>query len=242
MIGVADARSLPIEKETVHLCVTSPPYNVGIGYSSYDDNLTMEDYTAFTRDWLKETSRVLVEGGRLCVNIANVGRKPYHRLASLLSDIAVETGFLVRGEIIWNKGDAVARGKTSWGSWCDCSNPVTRDCHEYVIVFSKGQYGLDCSGFPPSDITPTEFSDYTVSVWNITPKSVSWHPVPFPDEIPYRCIKLYTRPGMTVLDPFSGSGTTARVAKMLGRKFQCFDMDKEYVSRSIYSLGGNLFK
>jgi len=117
----------------IHLMVTSPPYNVG---KVYDENLTLEEYLEFLNRVWSEVYRVLVPGGRACVNIANLGRKPYIPLHAYIIQKMLEIGFLMRGEIIWNKGSS-ASPSTAWGSWCSAANPTLRDVHEYILIFSK---------------------------------------------------------------------------------------------------------
>jgi DNA modification methylase len=229
IVEIGDATHLPLDDETIHVFISSPPYNVKIPYAHFIDDLALKDYLIFTIKWMKEAYRVLVPGGRACINIANTGRKPYLPLNAYVMMIALRIGFKIRGEIIWNKGDAVARGKTACGSWKNTTNPVTRDCHEYIEMLTKGTYKMDCTGYPKADITPTEFSDNTVSIWNIPPAHVQGHPVPFPIELATRCIKLYTRPGMNVLDPFCGSGQTMIAAKRCGRNYYGYDIDPDYV-------------
>src|SRR5512140_1522076 len=121
---------------SVHLMVTSPPYNVG---KEYDADLSLDDYLAFLVRVLKETRRVLVPGGRMCINVANLGRKPYIPLHAFIIEQAARLGFLMRGEIIWNKA-ASASPSTAWGSWKSASNPILRDVHEYILVFCKESY------------------------------------------------------------------------------------------------------
>ena len=116
---------------SVHLMVTSPPYNVR---KEYDEDLTLEEYLNLLHVVFKETYRVLVTGGRACINIANLGRKPYLPLHALIIQTMLEIGFLMRGEIIWDKA-ASASPSTAWGSWQSASNPVLRDVHEYILVF-----------------------------------------------------------------------------------------------------------
>ena len=120
----------------VHLMVTSPPYNV---QKEYDDDLTLEEYEALLRTVFTETHRVLTYGGRACINVANLGRKPYLPINALITDIMLEIGFYMRGEIIWDKGSS-AGSSTAWGSWMSATNPVLRDVHEYILVFSKGSF------------------------------------------------------------------------------------------------------
>ena len=104
----------------VHLMVTSPPYNVG---KDYDENLTLEEYLTFLKNVWVEVYRVLVPGGRICINIANLGRKPYIPLHAFIVEDMLDLGFLMRGEIIWNKASS-ASPSTAWGSWLSASNPL----------------------------------------------------------------------------------------------------------------------
>jgi len=218
-----------IPDSSVHLMVTSPPYNVG---KEYDEDLDLEEYMNMLKDVFSETYRVLVNGGRSCVNIANVGRKPYIPYHKFIIDAMLTVGFLMRGEVIWNKG-AGAGVSTAWGSWCSATNPTLRDTHEYILVFSKGKFGREGKG-KESTITRDEFLEFTKSVWSFQPESAKrvGHPAPFPVELPYRCIQLYTFKGEAVLDPFCGVGATAIAAMKTGRHFIGIDTDPEYVERA----------
>jgi site-specific DNA-methyltransferase (adenine-specific) len=172
---------------SVHLMVTSPPYNVG---KEYDNNLTWK--IPCLPDAGLETYRVLVPGGRACINIANVGRKPYIPLhASIMQDM-IDLGFLMRGEIIWDKA-ASASTSTAWGSWQSATNPTLRDTHEYILVFSKGSFRRDKMDGRVSTISKEEFLEFTKSVWGFPSESARkvGHPAPFPIELPYRLIRLY---------------------------------------------------
>lgn len=211
---------------SVHLMVTSPPYNVG---KEYDNNLTLEEYLSFLRRVWKETYRALVPGGRACINIANVGRKPYIPLhASIMQDM-IEMGFLMRGEIIWEKG-ASASTSTAWGSWQSATNPTLRDTHEYILVFSKGTYRREKMDGRKSTISKDEFLEFTKSVWQFPSESARkvGHPAPFPVQLPYRLIQLYTFSNEIVLDPFMGSGQTALAALKAGRHFVGYELSEEY--------------
>lgn len=239
-IHEGDATRIPLDDNFVHLVVLSPPYNVGIEYDSdpTGDSLEFHDYIEFTRRWMREIHRVLVNGGRACINIAGINRKPYIPWHSFVIQIAMELGFLMRGRIIWIKE---GRASTDWGSWCSPSNPVLRDHSEDILVFSKGKYKLDRARSVEPDITKEEFLEYTRTLWYIRPETSSWHPAAFPLEIPSRCIKLYTFPGQVVLDPFCGSGTTCIAAKRLGRRYIGFDRSKKYVEYARSRFGGNLW-
>ncbi len=210
----------------MHLMVTSPPYNVG---KDYDNDRTLEEYLAFLMRVWKETYRVLVPGGRACINVANVGRKPYIPLHASIMHNMIDLGFLMRGEIIWDKA-ASASTSTAWGSWQSATNPTLRDTHEYVLVFSKGSFRRDKMDGRTSTISKDEFLEFTKSVWGIPSESAKkvGHPAPFPVELPYRLIQLYTFSEEVVLDPFMGSGQTALAALKAGRHFVGYELSPDY--------------
>jgi len=212
---------------SVHLMVTSPPYNVG---KEYDEDLTLDEYRNFLKKIWKEVYRVLVPGGRACINVANLGRKPYLPLHSFIIEDMHNIGFLMRGEIIWNKASS-ASPSTAWGSWLSAKNPVLRDIHEYILIFSKESFSRANHDDQPATMTRDEFLELTKSVWTFGAESAKkiGHPAPFPIELPLRCIKLYTFENDVVLDPFVGSGTVAIAALMTNRRFVGYDIDKEYV-------------
>lgn len=210
---------------SIHLMVTSPPYNVG---KEYDENLTLNEYREFLRKVWSEVKRVLVPGGRACINIANLGRKPYIPLHVFIVEDMLDLGFLMRGEIIWNKG-ASGSPSTAWGSWLSAKNPVLRDVHEYILVFSKGMFSRG-NLRRKSTISKEEFLEFTKSVWTFAaePATKIGHPAPFPIELPYRLIQLYTFEGEIVLDPFMGSGQTAIAAVKTRRHYVGYDINEEY--------------
>jgi DNA modification methylase len=212
---------------SIHLMVTSPPYNVG---KSYDADLTLEEYLALIRRVMAEVHRVLVPGGRLCLNVANVGRKPYVSLESRLTTELLSLGFLMRGQVIWDKG-ASSSGSTAWGSWASAANPTLRDIHEYILVFSNGMFARPKIAGRDSTITRDDFLELTKSIWRFPAESAKRvnHPAPFPVELPRRCIELYTYANEVVLDPFMGSGSTAIAALESGRRFVGYETDQAFV-------------
>jgi site-specific DNA-methyltransferase (adenine-specific) len=212
---------------SVHLVVTSPPYNVG---KDYDSNMTLGEFLDVLKRVWAEVYRVLVPGGRACINVANLGRKPYIPLHAYVIEDMNELGFLMRGEVIWNKA-ASASSSTAWGSWQSASNPTLRDVHEYILMFSKGNFGREKSEVRKDTITKEEFLEFTKSVWDFPTESAKkmGHPAPFPMELPYRCIQLYTFSNEIVLDPFMGSGQTALATKKAGRHFVGYELNEEYV-------------
>ncbi len=220
----ADMHELP--DSSVHLMVTSPPYNVG---KEYDEDLTEDEYFSLLTAVWSETYRVLAPGGRACINIANIGRKPYIPLNAMTAAQMTRIGYRMRGEIIWNKS-ASAGTSCAWGSWRSASNPVLRDTHEYILVFSKGRYSRS-SKDRKSTITRDEFLEFTKSVWTFPAESAKRvrHPAPYPVELPRRLIQLYTFAEDIVLDPFMGSGTTAVASVKSGRRYVGYDTSSEYV-------------
>ncbi len=216
-----------IPDNSVHLMVTSPPYNVG---KDYDEDLSLEEYLEFLHKVWREVHRVLVPGGRACVNIANLGRKPYIPLHAYIIQGMVEMGFLMRGEIIWNKA-ASASPSTAWGSWRSPANPTLRDVHEYILIFSKAGFSRKNPAKNRATISKEEFLELTKSVWTfpaVSARSIG-HPAPFPVELPYRLIQLYTYEGDLVLDPFMGSGSTAIAALQANRHYLGYEIESAYV-------------
>ena len=226
-----DSRSLPLPDNCVHLVVTSPPYNAS---KAYDEDLSLSEYLRLLEDVFRECYRVLSSGGRIVVNVANLGRKPYIPLTSHINLIMHEIGFLHRGEVIWDKS-ASSGSSCAWGSFQSASNPCLRDIHEYLLIFSKGDYKLSRSKEERENgridtITKDDFIHQTKSIWSFPTESARRvnHPAPFPLELPRRCIEMFTFSGDVVLDPFVGSGSTAVAAKMTGRKYFGCDISSEY--------------
>lgn len=227
ILGSAE-RMKEIPDNSIHLMVTSPPYNVT---KEYDEDLTLKEYLQLLRNVFSETYRVLVHGGRACINVANLGRKPYIPLSDHISQIMIEIGYLMRGEIIWYKG-AGAGVSMAWGSWQSAANPVLRDTHEYILVFSKGSFSRKKPEGKENTITREQFMEWTKSVWIMNPESAKkvGHPAPFPVELPYRLIQLYTFTEDIILDPFMGSGSTAIAALKSSRKYVGYEIDPVYIN------------
>ena len=215
-----------IPDNSVHLMITSPPYNVS---KDYDKNLSLRQYLELLENSFRETYRVLVNGGRACINVANIGRKPYIPLSDYISQIMINIGFNMRGEIIWNKASS-ASPSTAWGSWMSATNPILRDIHEYILIFSKGDYNRNKKG-KQSTIRKEDFIEWTKSVWVMKAESAKkiGHPAPFPEELPYRLIQLYSFQNDIILDPFMGSGTTAISSLKSHRYFIGYEIEPAYI-------------
>lgn len=215
-----------VPDNSIHLMVTSPPYNVT---KDYDEDLSLLEYLELLKGVFAEVWRVLVPGGRAAINIANIGRKPYLPLHAYIINIMHQIGFHMRGEIIWNKS-ASAGVSTAWGSFASASNPTLRDIHEYILVFSKLTNKLPKEN-RENTINKENFIEWTKSIWSfpaVSAKKIG-HPAPFPEELPSRLIEFYSYKEDIVLDPFMGSGTTALAAIKLQRHFIGYEISKEYI-------------
>ena len=247
-IVVGDARDMSaVADASVALVVTSPPYFAG---KAYEEALgeghipgTYVEYLTMLRDVFAECRRVLQPGGRIAVNVANLGRRPYRSLASDVTAILQDDlRLLLRGEVVWVKQRGAA-GNCAWGSFQRPANPVLRDLTERVIIASKGRFdrAVDAKvrarrGMPSvSTMSRDEFMEATVDVWEIPPESAArvGHPAPFPVALPERLIHMNTYEGELVLDPFMGSGTTAVAAVRTGRHFVGYDTDPVYVDAAM---------
>jgi len=230
ILGDAVSSISTLPAESIHLCITSPPYYNGREeYASYD---SVDEYLSEMLEVFVAMQPALVVGGRVCVNIANFGRSPYIPLVSYLNVGMIEAGYTMRGEVVWSKGaNSSAAGSTAWGSWLSCSNPTLRDIHEMILVYQWGSPRLT-GNKKDVTITKEDFLLCTKSVWEMKTESAKriGHPAPFPVELPRRLIELYSYKGNVVLDPFAGSCTTAVAAAQSGRGFVCIDRMEEYLS------------
>ncbi len=233
-----------VADNSVALVVTSPPYFVGKEYEeAVGQGHIPADYVDFL-DMLEEAFAQCVAklepGGRIAVNVANLGRRPYRSLSGDVTSILQDRlGLLLRGEVIWKKAHS-AGGSCAWGSFQRPGNPVLRDVTERVVIASKGRFDR---ALPPAERAAQrlpsegtsfvdEFMEATTDVWEIPAASAKrvGHPAPFPVELPQRLIDLYTYRGDLVLDPFVGAGTTAVAAVRTGRHYVGFDTDAAYIA------------
>ncbi|HEY3941277.1 MAG TPA: site-specific DNA-methyltransferase [Acidimicrobiales bacterium] len=238
-----DARDMTkVASGSVALVVTSPPYFAG---KQYEESLGVDgvpatyfEYLELLHDVFSECKRVLEPGGRIAVNVANLGRRPYRSLSADVTGTLQDLGLLVRGEVIWWKGRA-AGGSCAWGTFQSPANPVLRDITERIVIASKGRFDRALTpaqrakrGLPSTaTISRDEFMEATTDLWEIAPESATkvGHPAPFPVGLPKRLIELYTYEGDVVLDPFMGSGSAAVAAVRTARHYVGFDTDEGYV-------------
>ena len=230
VIHCADARDMHhLPDNSVHLMITSPPYNVG---KDYDDDLSLSEYRGLLTGVLQETYRTLVQGGRGVREHSQRRADALHiPFTSISWTSPVSAGFRCAGEIIWDKG-ASAGSSCAWGSWRSASNPVLRDVHEYILVFCKDAFKRRVTG--ENSVGRDEFLEYTKSIWRFPAASArkANHPAPFPVELPLRLINLYSFVGDIVLDPFMGSGTTAEAAVQTDRRYVGYEINPEYVEHA----------
>lgn len=215
-----------IPDNTIHLAITSPPYNVGIEYDNHHDRMSYDEYLKWLKKVWLETKRVLVSGGRFALNIAPTSIKNFCPIHHDFSNQLREIGMIFRTEIIWYK--QTMRRRTAWGSWKSPANPHILPSWEYILIFCKDSWRLE--GNPKdADITSEEFMRFSDGYWYIPPETNrKGHPSPFPEELIYRLIKFYSYRGNIVLDMFGGTGTVAVISYKTGRRFIHIDISEEY--------------
>lgn len=238
-----DSRDILPQLSGIDMVVTSPPYNVGVEYDEWDDNMNLDDYTAFTDEWLKLCYDSVKDGGRVAVNIPNIGNAADFMgqgsgivaFIPMVYSSLIKANFTVRECLTWVKSwadeiedshESFCGGNTAWGSWKNPSNPFCRSFSEFILVAHKKYPVLQHKG--ESDITQQDFMLCSRNVWVMPPVNHKKHPATFPEELPRRLIKFYTFLGDTIMDPFLGIGTTAWVAKKYGRKCIGIEIGEKY--------------
>lgn len=217
-----------MSNHSVDIIITSPPYNFGLNYSKDDDTKKWTDYFAWLYPIWKECFRVLKVGGRMCVNVQPLfsDYMPTHQIiASQLRKL----GFLFKAEILWEKNNYNAK-YTAWGSWKSPSMPYMKYTWEFIEIFVKGSQKKTGSR-EDIDIKADEFKKWVYGKWTFAPESRMKkfdHPAMFPEELPYRLLKLYSYQNDIVLDPFNGVGTTTLMAAKLNRRYIGIDLSKKY--------------
>lgn len=218
----------------LNLTITSPPYNVKLGskeshngrkYDSYSDDMSYEDYIEWLRKIFHSIYIKTVDNGRVVINIGD-GKNGAIPTSSDIIQFMKEIGFLPMTHIIWNKNQSNPR--TAWGSWLSPKQPSFPTPFEHILVFAKNSLNLNRRG--DTDLTKEEFIQNSLALWTFpgASRKKAQHPAPFPEELPYRCIKMFSYINDVVFDPFSGTGTTLRVANKLNRRFLGAEISKNY--------------
>jgi site-specific DNA-methyltransferase (adenine-specific) len=256
-IYCGDGRKLMSEmsEKTVDLVVTSPPYGVGIDYDNWDDDKEIAEYWKFTREWLRETYRVLKDDGRIAINIPyEINRQKKGGRIYFSAEIWMimkEIGFGFFG-IVDLEEDSPHRSKTTaWGSWMSPSSPYIYNPKECVILAYKKKHKKDVKGTPQwkgefqmvpnekiegefrkklvyEDKDKKDFMSLVFGQWNYFADTRQKTKATFSLDIPYRAIKILSYKEDVIMDPFNGSGTTCLAAEMLGRPWIGLEISKNY--------------
>ena len=225
--------------KSIDLCITSPPYNLGIDYNGQNDYLEIDDYYKWCETWIREIYRLLKDNGRFALNHYFSAGGARRRFAPLmkLNEISTNIGFIHHGVAFWN--DITISKRTAWGSWLSASAPYVNSPYEGILILHKGEWNI---GKGISDISKEEFMEATSGVWNLTTEKNRLHPAPFPVSLPLRCMKLLSFVGATILDPFSGSGTTGVACIQTGRDYIGIELNTDYIEMSRKRLDNTLDK
>lgn len=252
-----DSRKLmsQMDEKSVDLIVTSPPYGVGIDYDSWDDDKHIAEYWQFTREWLRETYRVLKDDGRIALNIPyEINRQAKGGRIYFSAEVWMimkEIGFGFFGIVDLEESSPHRSKTTAWGSWMSPSSPYIYNPKECVILAYKKKHKKDVKGTPQWEgeyqMVPNEkiegefrkklvydekdkkdFMSLVFGQWNYFADTQQKTKATFSMDIPYRAIKILSYKEDVVMDPFNGSGTTCLAAEMLGRPWIGLDISKNY--------------
>jgi len=237
LIVIGDSRKMDrVEDESVHLIVTSPPYYNAKEYSQWD---SLESYFNDMKQTFEECFRVLKPGRKFCLNVSDLPEKGpwgvrWIPLGAELLKLCLKIGFELVDRIIWHK---IPMKGFHYGSLPYPPSPLICDSMEYIWVLrkpGKPDYSyLTKEQREASKLTRAEYGEYTKQIWVIKrvreEENIDGHIAPFPEELPHRCIKLYSFVGDTVLDPFGGSGTTTKMAILNKRNSILYEINEDYL-------------
>jgi|SRR5579862_619506 len=238
-----------IEPRSVDVVVTSPPYNIGIDYGTYQDTKSEDEYLDWCEEWAAGIAEVLRPDGSFFLNLGDSSENPFFAFS-----VAMRVGqlFKLQNTIHWIKAISIERDADviSYGHFKPINSPrFVNDCHEYVFHFTpEGRSKIDrlAVGVPYTDKSNIRRWSHTNgrdkrcrgNTWFVPYKTIHQratqrpHPATFPTELAAKCIRLHGKQSCTVLDPFLGIGHSALAAKECGdlvEQFIGFDIDEEYL-------------
>jgi site-specific DNA-methyltransferase (adenine-specific) len=243
---------------SISVIVTSPPYNLGVRYRTYDDTLPRDRYLAWTGEWIAAAAQALDPAGSLFLN---VGAKPTDPWTALDVAQAARPHLRLQNTIHWIKSIAIDRDAAgaSAGLTRDLnvghykpinSNRFVNDCHEFIFHFSPhGRTPLDRRAIGVAYQDASNVSRWRAAAGNTRCRGNTWfipyetiqnrdtdrpHPATFPPRVPEYCVKLHGVPRVKVLlDPFLGLGSSAIAAARLGVDFVGIEIDRHYLQEAV---------
>jgi len=212
----------------IDLTITSPPYNCSIDYDIYNDNRDWNEYLSWCKKWIKELYRITKKDGRICINVliemgieGNKKRvSPFVEFYNIIRNV----GFKISATPIWTDNNRPTL--TAWGSWMNASSPYIYNPFEVIIIAYKDVWKKEKRGI--STINKKDFMMGCSGVWKLRTQTKQITKANFHEDLPKLCIDLLSYKGDLIYDPFMGSGTTAKVAKLSNRNFIGSEISKEY--------------
>lgn len=232
-------RMTEVADESVHCVVTSPPYVTTVMEKGQD--FDYEPYRSMMEDVFREVWRTMAQDARFCLNVADIRSKYFYAnenglyrvpISSDMLNLAHEIGFRMIDTFIWDKGFNRNFGGPLLGSYPYPSTMYNNVYFEYIFILKKpGKRRVKRSVRQASKIDKATWKEYVQRIWRVetVTERFDGHTAVFPEEIPRRLLKMYSFVGDTVLDPFSGTGTTTLAARNLGRNSIGYEINKDLI-------------
>lgn len=232
--------------------ITSPPYNIGIPYDTYHDNLPFDDYWVFIRDVFDKLYPKLKRGGRIAVNVLyeanfkkNGGRFFF---ASYFWQILQSIGYKWAGLVDLKEASAQRSKLTAWGSWLSATSPYIYNPKECILIGYKGKWKREPNGDSYfTEKTKKEFIELTSGQWEYTSETRGLTAANFSIDIPMKALKALSMANDMVYDPFSGAFTTALACEKLERQWIGSEISKKYcdmakLNLSMFAKGDKMYQ